>query len=136
MEVFFTSVATRSSRLVGQPLTFMIALLLILIWAAAGPIFAYSDTWQLVVNTATTVLTFLIVFLIQNSQNRDAAAMQAKLDELLRAVGKARAQFIGIEHLTDTQVEEIRAALEKETGNKPGKLGTTNQSVDRLLKRY
>ena len=77
-----------------------------------------------------------MVFLIQNSQNRDGAAMQAKLDELLRAVAKARADFIGIEHLTDAEIEQIRQALERETGNREaGKQGTADESVDRLLKR-
>ena len=86
---------------------------MIFVWAATGPMFHYSDTWQLVINTGTTIVTFLMVFLIQNSQNRDGAAMQAKLDELLRAVDKAREQFIGIEHLTDEQIELVRAALER-----------------------
>ena len=86
---------------------------MIVIWAVTGPLFHYSDTWQLVINTGTTIVTFLMVFLIQNSQNRDGAAMQAKLDELLRAVDKAREQFIGIEHLTDQQIELVRAALER-----------------------
>ena len=85
----------------------------ILVWGVTGPLFGFSDTWQLVINTGTTIVTFLMVFLIQNSTNRDAAAMQAKLDELLRAVAKARAEFIGIEHLTEKQVEEIRDALEQ-----------------------
>jgi len=108
-------------------------------WAATGPIFNYSDTWQLVVNTGTTIVTFLMVFLIQNSQNRDAAAMQAKLDELLRAVDKAREQFIGIEHLTDEQIELVRAALEKhakEMSEKQSKKQTTTDTVDRLLDRF
>ena len=87
--------------------------LIIVVWAVTGPMFHYSDTWQLVINTGTTIVTFLMVFLIQNSQNRDGAAMQAKLDELLRAVDKAREQFIGIEHLTDQQIELVRAALER-----------------------
>ena len=82
-----------------------------------GPLFHFSDTWQLVVNTGTTIITFLMVFLIQNSQNRDGAAMQAKLDELLRAVDKAREQFIGIEHLTDRQIELMRTALERNSKN-------------------
>ena len=102
-----------------------------------GPLFKFSDTWQLVINTGTTIVTFLMVFLIQNSQNRDAAAMQAKLDELLRAVGKARSQFIGIEHLTDLQIEEIRDALEKEAGSRRGNgRKTSADSVDTLLDRY
>src|SRR5690242_21950649 len=91
----------------------MTAVAIIVVWAISGPMFHYSDTWQLIINTGTTIVTFLMVFLIQNSQNRDAAAMQAKLDELLRAVDKAREQFIGIEHLTDTQIELVRSALER-----------------------
>jgi low affinity Fe/Cu permease len=73
----------------------------IIVWAVTGPLFHWSDTWQLVINTGTTIVTFLMVFLIQNAQNRDASAIQAKLDELIRAVGHARNEFIGIEHLTD-----------------------------------
>ena len=101
-----------------------------------GPLFGYSDTWQLVINTATTIVTFLMVFLIQNSQNRDAAAMQAKLDELLRALKDARIQFIGIEHLTDHQIEDLRAALEREAGRDDGKTSTAGETVERLLDRY
>jgi low affinity Fe/Cu permease len=110
----FTIVATRIAGIAGQPSAFIAAIASILLWSATGPLFGYSDTWQLVVNTATTVVTFLMVFLIQNSQNRDAAAMQAKLDELIRAVDTARAQFIGIEHLTDREIEKIRSDLEHE----------------------
>ena len=137
MDRIFTWFAGRISAMAGQPLAFVVAFALIVVWAVTGPLFAYSDTWQLVINTTTTIVTFLMVFLIQNSQNRDAAAMQAKLDELLRAVGKARGAFIGIEHLTDAEIETIREALERETGNrKGGKKGTTDDSVDRLLDRF
>src|ERR1051325_748631 len=113
MRRFFASLASRSSYLMGHPAAFIIAVAACVVWAASGPLFNYSDTWQLVINTATTVLTFLAVFLIQNSQNRDGAAIQAKLDELLRAVENAREQFIGIEHLTDQQIELVRTALER-----------------------
>ena len=136
MDKFFTLCAARISTFTGQPIAFVTAFMLIVIWAVTGPIFHYSDTWQLVVNTATTIVTFLMVFLIQNSQNRDAAAMQAKLDEMLRAIDKAREQFIGIEHLTDQQIEDIRAALEREVGKEPGKAGTADDTVERLLDRY
>jgi low affinity Fe/Cu permease len=135
MDKFFTFCATRISTVAGQPLAFVLALGLIIVWGLTGPLFHYSDTWQLVVNTATTIVTFLMVFLIQNSQNRDAAAMQAKLDEMLRAIENAREQFIGIEHLTDQQIEDIRAALEREVGKEPGKAGTTDDSVQQLLRR-
>ena len=105
------------------------------IWAVTGPLFQWSDTWQLVINTGTTIVTFLMVFLIQNSQNRDAAAMQAKLDELIRSIDEARGQFIGIEHLTDTQIEAIRAKLEQEAEAENGK-APPDESVERLLDRY
>jgi low affinity Fe/Cu permease len=135
---FFTWFAGRISSFAGQPVAFVIAFALILIWGVTGPLFHYSDTWQLVINTTTTIVTFLMVFLIQNSQNRDGAAMQAKLDELLRAVDKARGAFIGMEHLTETQIEQIREALERETGNRDegGKGATTDETVDRLLDRF
>lgn len=136
MDRIFTHIATRIANASGQPITFVFALGLIIIWAATGPVFHYSDTWQLIVNTATTVVTFLMVFLIQKSQNRDASAMQAKLDELIRSVDKAREQFIGIEHLTDLEICEIRDALEKEVGDAEDKQKTADDSVDRLLKRH
>src|SRR4051794_20191786 len=132
VDKFFTTCATRIAAAAGQPLTFILALLVILTWAVTGPIFAYSDTWQLVINTGTTIDTFLMVFLIQNSQNRDAAAMQAKLDEVMRAVDAARAQFIGLEHLNDKQIEELRGALERELSQEPGKGGAADDSVERL----
>ena len=135
MRKFFNVCATKTSTAAGQPLTFIIAIAVILIWAISGPIFHYSDTWQLVINTGTTIVTFLMVFLIQNSQNRDAAAMQAKLDELLRAVDKAREQFIGIEHLTDQQIELVRSALERYAKEQSGKQKTAEDTVDRLLNR-
>src|SRR6478735_5709431 len=111
---FFTKVCNAVAHAAGKPITFAACVTIIVLWAVTGPIFGYSDTWQLIINTGTTIITFLMVFLIQNTQNRDGAAMQAKLDELLRAVSKAREQFIGIEHLTDAQIGEIRADLERE----------------------
>ena len=133
----FTKLANRIAGFVGQPLAFALALGAILTWAATGPLFHYSDTWQLVVNTSTTIVTFLIVFLIQNSQNRDAAAIHAKLDELIRALEGARNAFVGIEHMTEHQLSEIRIALEKECeelGIDVGH-GTPTSSVERLLRR-
>jgi low affinity Fe/Cu permease len=137
MRKFFSDIASKSAIWMGQPSAFIGATLACVVWAISGPLFNYSDTWQLVINTATTVLTFLAVFLIQNSQNRDGAAIQAKLDELLRAVDKAREQFIGIEHLTDQQIELVRAALErhaKQVSSKKQK--TADDTVDRLLDRF
>jgi low affinity Fe/Cu permease len=139
MRRFFNWFATKTSTAAGQPITFVVAVLIIAVWAITGPMFDYSDTWQLIINTGTTIVTFLMVFLIQNSQNRDGAAMQAKLDELLRAVDKAREQFIGLEHLTDEQIELVRAALEKHAQlltEKTKKQKTAPDTVDRLLKRF
>lgn len=135
MDRIFTRIANRIAAFVGQPLAFILAVTFIVIWAFTGPLFDYSDTWQLVVNTSTTIVTFLIVFLIQNSQNRDAAAIQAKLDELIRSVRNARNEFIGIEHLTDRQLEEIRDALEKESLGKPPSGKSSHATVDRLIGR-
>jgi len=117
LEKFFTRLAERIASFAGRPGAFLLATLVIIVWAVSGPLFNFSDTWQLVVNTGTTIVTFLMVFLIQNSQNRDAAAMQAKLDELIRAVDKGRNRFIGIEHETDTEIEQIRAEVESECGD-------------------
>jgi low affinity Fe/Cu permease len=89
-------------------LAFVVALLIIVVWAITGPLFHFSDTWQLIINTSTTIITFLMVFVIQNTQNRDGAAIQAKLDELIR-VSSARNTLIGIETLTQEEIEEIRA---------------------------
>ena len=146
MHKLFSNIASRTAIWLGQPGAFIGATVACIVWAVSGPMFDYSDTWQLVINTATTVLTFLAVFLIQNSQNRDGAAIQAKLDELLRAVADARPQFIGIEHLTENQIELIRRALEKQaaaaredskkTGGKGKKAGTAEDTVDRLLDRF
>ncbi len=114
MEKIFTHFANRIARAAGRPLTFVLCCFAIVFWAASGPLFGFSDTWQLVVNTSTTIVTFLMVFLIQNTQNRDGAAIQAKLDELLRAVTDARDDFIGIEHLTEKELEEILKEIETE----------------------
>ena len=136
MRKLFNNIATWIATAAGQPITFIGAVLIIVIWGISGPMFHFSDTWQLVVNTGTTIITFLMVFLIQNSQNRDGAAMQAKLDELLRAVDKAREQFIGIEHLTDQQIELVRTALERYAKDQQGKQKTADDTVDRLLERF
>ena len=108
----FGDVANKTSQAAGRASTFMLAAGVVVVWAIMGPLFQYSDTWQLVINTGTTIVTFLMVFLIQNSQNRDSAAIQVKLDELIR-VSTARNSFVGIEHLTDEELEEIRGKCER-----------------------
>lgn len=113
MEKLFVRFATLTAKIAGNPWTFIACLLIVLIWAVSGPVFKFSETWQLVINTGTTIVTFLMVFLIQNTQNRDGAAMQAKLDELVFATRLADARFIGIEHLTEKELDAILAEVEK-----------------------
>ncbi|PYO01809.1 MAG: hypothetical protein DMD91_06330 [Candidatus Rokuibacteriota bacterium] len=103
----FRKFAHRSAEAVGSPWAFLTAILGVLTWAATGPVFHYSDTWQLVINTATTIVTFLMVFLIQNTQNRDAKAIHLKLDELLRAVAGARTRLVHLEEWTDDELAEL-----------------------------
>ena len=107
----FSDIAQVTSHEVGRAWVFVLALVTIIVWAITGPFFAFSDTWQLVINTGTTIVTFLMVFLIQNSQNRDAAAIQVKLNELIR-VSKVHNSFVGLERLSDDEIEEIRAMCE------------------------
>jgi low affinity Fe/Cu permease len=105
----FAQLATGAARAMGHPTAFVIAVLIILGWAVTGPLFRFSDTWQLVINTATTIVTFLMVFLIQNTQNRDSAAVQLKLDELIRAVGGAHIALLDLEELAEEDLERLRA---------------------------
>jgi low affinity Fe/Cu permease len=107
----FAEVAKVGSREVGRAWVFALALGTVVVWAVSGPFFGFSDTWQLVINTGTTIVTFLMVFLIQNSQNRDSAAIQVNLDELIR-VSKANNAFMGLEHLTDEELQEIEGKCE------------------------
>jgi len=107
----FARFATATSRIAGSPYAFLVSFLLIVVWAASGPFFGYSQTWQLVINTGTTIITFLMVFLIQNSQNRDGMALQTKLDELIRS-SSAEDEFIGIEKLSDVELEALHARCE------------------------
>ena len=132
MDRFFTTFAGRIAAFAGRPQAFILALACIVAWAVTGPVFGFSEVWQLVINTGTTIVTFLMVFLVQNSQNRDAAAMQAKLDEIIRSIDSARDHFIGLEHMTDVEIENIRAELEKESAGESG----SHESVERLLSRH
>jgi low affinity Fe/Cu permease len=121
----FRKFAQRTSAMLGTPWAFIVALLIIFIWALSGSLFAFSDTWQLVINTGTTVITFLMVFLIQNTQNRDAKTIHLKLDELIRTNIDARNRIIDLEDVADDEIknlqEEFRAVHEKEERKKSRK---------------
>jgi low affinity Fe/Cu permease len=112
MGKMFTRFATTVSKWTGRPIAFILCCALVLVWALSGPLFGFSDTWQLVINTTTTIVTFLMVFLIQNTQNRDNAAIQAKLDEIIRT-SDSENKFIGIEHLSDEELDDILKEVEK-----------------------
>jgi len=108
----FGAFASKTSQLTGKPITFLLATAIVIVWAATGPIFHYSDTWQLVINTGTTIVTFLMVFLIQNTQNRDTVALQLKLDELIIATSKAHNNIVGIEDATEEEIEQEKKKLQ------------------------
>jgi low affinity Fe/Cu permease len=112
MNGLFRRFAEKTALLAGSPWAFASAASIVLIWAVSGPLFGYSDTWQLVINTGTTIVTFLIVFLIQNTQNRETRLMRLKLDELLRGVEGARTQFVSLDNLTDEELDEIESEFE------------------------
>lgn len=113
MEKLFVRFATATAKVAGKPWTFIACVGIVVVWAVSGPVFGFNETWQLVINTGTTIITFLMVFLIQNTQNRDGAAMQAKLDELLFAQRNANRRFIGIEHLTEEELDAILEEVEE-----------------------
>src|SRR5215510_7127577 len=109
----FTRFAKWTARITGRPIAFAIALAVILVWGITGPVFNFSDTWQLVINTGTTIVTFLMVFLIQNTQNRDSEAMHLKLDELIRANREAHNALLDLEELTEADLDRIRDSYEQ-----------------------
>ncbi|VTU19287.1 putative small integral membrane protein [Variovorax sp. PBL-H6] len=111
MDKFFASFANATARAAGSPFAFLFCVALVIGWAVSGPLFGFSENWQLVINTATTIITFLMVFLIQNTQNRDGVALQTKLDELIRS-SSAGDEFIGIEKLTDKQLAVLHERCE------------------------
>ncbi|CAN7258750.1 low affinity iron permease family protein [Bosea sp. LjRoot237] len=109
---FFTRLSHVVSHWAGKPQAFFVALSVIVVWAVSGPFFGFDDTWQLAINTSTTIVTFLMVFIIQNSQNRDTAAMQIKLDELINKIEGAREELLDLEELDEDKLEEMRAEFE------------------------
>lgn len=109
----FSNFATKTSKLAGKPATFVLAVVLVVVWACTGPLFGFSDVWQLVINTSTTIITFLMIFVLQNSQNRDSEAIQAKLDELI-LVGAAHNRLVGIEKLDERELDKLKNELEAE----------------------
>ncbi|HEY1234156.1 MAG TPA: low affinity iron permease family protein [Candidatus Binatia bacterium] len=110
---WFPIVARWAATAAGSPVTFALALLVIIVWAVTGPVFHYSDTWQLIINTGTTIITFLMVFLIQSTQNRDTQALQLKLDELIRVTKGAHNLLIDLEELDDEKLEQLRRTYER-----------------------
>jgi low affinity Fe/Cu permease len=110
---WFTRLANGAARATGKPITFVVATLIVIVWAVCGPIFGFSDTWQLIINTGTTIVTFLMVFLIQNTQNRDSEAMHVKIDELIRALEGAHNALLDLEELDDKTLDTIRSRYRK-----------------------
>jgi low affinity Fe/Cu permease len=119
MHDIFDKFAHRASRLVGSPWAFLVAVSVLLVWVIAGPVLGFSETWQLIINTTTTIITFLMVFLIQNTQNRDAQAMNLKLDELVRAVKGARKKVIDLEEMPEDELKKLQKEFRKLALKKP-----------------
>jgi low affinity Fe/Cu permease len=122
---WFTRLTKTTCHASGQPFTFIVAGCVIVVWAALGPVFDFSDTWQLVINTGTTIVTFLMVFLIQSTQNRDSEAMQVKLDEIIRAIGNAKNELLDLEELEERDLLRIRKTYEDLAREARAKQGTS-----------
>jgi low affinity Fe/Cu permease len=121
MDKLFAKFANATARATGSPPAFLLCIAAVVIWAASGPVFKFSETWQLVINTGTTIITFLMVFLIQNTQNRDGLAIQTKLDELIRA-SDSEDEFIGIEKLTDKELDKLHEKCQRMSRNSQRRL--------------
>jgi len=131
MKNLFRIIANKISAWTGSATAFLGAVIIVIIWATTGPLFHYSDTWQLVINTGTTIITFLMVFLIQNTQNRDGKAVQLKLDELLRATKGARTQYVGLEDLIDEDLAELDKEF-KLLAQQPGNVRALNKLHEKI----
>lgn len=131
----FTYMAEKTAQWTGRPAAFLMAFAVVIIWAITGPVFEYSDTWQLVINTGTTIITFLMVFLIQNSQNRDTKALQLKLDELIRATKGAHTVLLDLEELSETELQKIQDKYENiaAEGRKRLKAGKSDMNVPKVI---
>jgi low affinity Fe/Cu permease len=124
----FSKVACAIAHWMGKPVSFLVAIALVLVWALSGPMFGFSDTWQLVINTSTTIITFLMVFLIQNTQNRDTMALQLKLSELILCINEAENRFAGAEDMTEDQLEVLHEELKRRADNTLGALEQRRES--------
>ena len=136
MEKLFTKIANWVAHVTGLPLTFAVCCLIVVVWALTGPFFGFSDTWQLVINTGTTIITFLMVFLIQNTQNRDAKAIHLKLDELIRSLEGARNGLVDLENCTDEELERLQEAfarLREQNQSDLRTIGDLKEGLDRTL---
>jgi low affinity Fe/Cu permease len=131
MNDMFRKFAQKVAHAMGTSWAFMFAALVIIVWSVTGPLFGYSDTWQLVINTGTTIITFLMVFLIQNTQNRDAKAIQLKLDELLKGVTGARTELVDLEELSDEELEELHEQFKKIHDDESHKNARKKKSKDK-----
>jgi len=127
---WFTRFTKWTARFTGRPITFLAAVLIIVVWAVTGPLFGFSDTWQLVINTGTTIITFLMVFLIQSTQNRDSEAMQVKLDELIRAAKGAQNALLDLEELEEEELDRIRADYQRMAERARGELRKAPEKTD------
>jgi low affinity Fe/Cu permease len=132
MQQAFRRFAQATANVVGTPWTFLGAVLIVVVWGASGPLFHFSDTWQLVINTGTTIVTFLMVFLIQNTQNRDAKVMQLKLDELIRATHAARNKLVDMEAMTDEELAQLQKEF-KELHRRAGETLEERREHDRRI---
>jgi low affinity Fe/Cu permease len=129
---WFGQFAKWASHHTGHPVAFAVAVALIIVWLVTGPLFGFSDTWQLIINTGTTIITFLMVFLIQHTQNRDTGAMQAKLDELIRAIDGAHNALLDLEELDDGEIERIRKDYRRLAAEARKRLAEGNDDTDQV----